>query len=92
MYVCDIRPYATMHLGHAFTYAGAAVLIRYLEDQGYRARYVQNLTDVDDAILRAAHRVGEDWHELGPVGRRISAMTCSASIYDRPTCFPGLST
>jgi L-cysteine:1D-myo-inositol 2-amino-2-deoxy-alpha-D-glucopyranoside ligase len=65
MYVCDIRPYATMHLGHAFTYAGAAVLIRYLEDQGYRVRYVQNLTDVDDAILREAHRVGEDWHELG---------------------------
>jgi cysteinyl-tRNA synthetase len=28
-------------------------------------RYVQNLTDVDDAILREAHRVGEDWHELG---------------------------
>jgi cysteinyl-tRNA synthetase len=65
MYVCDIRPYATTHLGHAFTYAAAAVLIRYLEDQGYPAHYVQNLTDVDDAILRAAHRVEEDWHELG---------------------------
>lgn len=65
MYVCDIRPYATTHLGHAFTYAAAAVLIRYLEDQGYPVHYVQNLTDVDDAILRAAHRVGEDWHELG---------------------------
>jgi L-cysteine:1D-myo-inositol 2-amino-2-deoxy-alpha-D-glucopyranoside ligase len=65
MYVCGIRPHATTHLGHAFTYAAAAVLIRYLEDQGYRACYVQNLTDVDDAILRAAHRVGKDWHELG---------------------------
>ena len=43
----------------------AAVLIRYLEDQGCPVHYVQNLTDVDDAILRAAHRVGEDWHELG---------------------------
>jgi len=65
MYVCGITPYATTHLGHAFTYAAADVLIRDLEDQGYRARYVQNLTDVDDAILRAAHRLGEDWHELG---------------------------
>jgi cysteinyl-tRNA synthetase len=65
MYVCDIRPYATTHLGHAFTYAAAGVLIRYLVDQGYRVRYVQTLTGVEDAILRAAHRVGEDWHELG---------------------------
>jgi L-cysteine:1D-myo-inositol 2-amino-2-deoxy-alpha-D-glucopyranoside ligase len=65
MYVCGIRPHATRHLGHAFTYAAADVLIRYLEDQGYRVRYVQNLTGVEDAILRAAHRVREDWHELG---------------------------
>jgi cysteinyl-tRNA synthetase len=41
MYVCGITPYATTHLGHAFTYAAAAVLIRYLEDQGYLAHYVQ---------------------------------------------------
>jgi cysteinyl-tRNA synthetase len=65
MYVCGITPDATTHLGHAFTCTAANVLIRYLEDQGYRVRYVQNLTDVDDAILRGAHRVGEDWHELG---------------------------
>jgi cysteinyl-tRNA synthetase len=43
MYVCGIAPYATTHLGHAFTCAAANVLIRYLEDQGYRVRYVQNL-------------------------------------------------
>jgi L-cysteine:1D-myo-inositol 2-amino-2-deoxy-alpha-D-glucopyranoside ligase len=52
-------------LGHVFTYAAADVLIRYLEDQGYQVRYVQNLTDIDDAILREAHRVGEDWRALG---------------------------
>jgi cysteinyl-tRNA synthetase len=89
MYVCDIRPSAATHLGHAFTYAAADVLIRYLEDQGYRARYVQNLTDVDHAILRAAHRGGKTGMSRATAGRRISATTCSASIYDRPTCFPG---
>jgi L-cysteine:1D-myo-inositol 2-amino-2-deoxy-alpha-D-glucopyranoside ligase len=65
LYVCGITPYATTHLGHAFTYAMADTLIRFLEDQGYRVRYVQNLTDVDDAILREARRVGEDYRELG---------------------------
>jgi L-cysteine:1D-myo-inositol 2-amino-2-deoxy-alpha-D-glucopyranoside ligase len=65
LYVCGITPYATTHLGHAFTYAMADTLIRFLEDQGHRVRYVQNLTDVDDAILREARRVGEDYRELG---------------------------
>jgi L-cysteine:1D-myo-inositol 2-amino-2-deoxy-alpha-D-glucopyranoside ligase len=65
IYVCGITPYATTHLGHAFTYAMADTLIRLLESQGHQVRYVQNLTDVDDAILREARRVQEDWRTLG---------------------------
>jgi L-cysteine:1D-myo-inositol 2-amino-2-deoxy-alpha-D-glucopyranoside ligase len=65
MYVCGITPYATTHLGHAFTYTMADTLVRYCENQGYRVRYVQNLTDVDDAILRQARKVGENWRVLG---------------------------
>ena len=65
LYVCGITPYATTHLGHAFTYAMADTLIRFLEHQGYPVSYVQNLTDVDDAILREARRVGEDYRTLG---------------------------
>src|SRR5262249_14175065 len=34
LYVCGITPYDTTHLGHAFTYATADVLVRYLESQG----------------------------------------------------------
>jgi cysteinyl-tRNA synthetase len=65
IYVCGITPYATTHLGHAFTYAMADTLIRLLESQGHQVHYVQNLTDVDDAILREARRVQEDWRTLG---------------------------
>src|SRR5918999_3408057 len=65
IYVCGITPYATTHLGHAFTYAMADTLIRFLEQGGYRVCYVQNLTDVDDAILREARRVGENYRALG---------------------------
>src|SRR5919106_115564 len=65
IYVCGITPYATTHLGHAFTYAMADTLIRLLQHQGYHVCYVQNLTDIDDAILREAHRVGEDYRALG---------------------------
>ena len=32
LYVCGITPYDTTHLGHAFTYTVADVLVRHLED------------------------------------------------------------
>lgn len=65
LYVCGITPYDTTHLGHAFTYAAADVLVRYLEHQGRTVRYVQNVTDIDDDILRRAAALGEDWRALG---------------------------
>jgi len=65
VYVCGITPYDTTHLGHAFTYTCADLLIRYLEYRGHPVRYVQNVTDIDDDILRAAERAGEDWQGLG---------------------------
>ena len=65
VYVCGITPYDTTHLGHAFTYATFDLLIRYLEYRGHAVRYVQNVTDIDDDILRKANEVGEDWKGLG---------------------------
>jgi L-cysteine:1D-myo-inositol 2-amino-2-deoxy-alpha-D-glucopyranoside ligase len=65
VYACGITPYDTTHLGHAFTYTAIDVLIRYLEFRGHRVKYVQNVTDVDDDILRQAKEVGEHWKALG---------------------------
>jgi L-cysteine:1D-myo-inositol 2-amino-2-deoxy-alpha-D-glucopyranoside ligase len=64
-YVCGITPYDTTHLGHAFTYAVADLLVRYLEHRGHTVRYAQNVTDIDDDILRKAKEVGDDWRALG---------------------------
>lgn len=65
VYVCGITPYDTTHLGHAFTYAAFDVIIRFLEFKGHSVRYVQNVTDIDDDILRQGRQVGEDWQALG---------------------------
>ena len=54
VYVCGITPYDSAHLGHAFVYTQFDVLIRHLEHAGHRVRYVRNVTDVDDDILRTA--------------------------------------
>ena len=65
LYVCGVTPYDTGHLGHAFTYIGFDVLHRYLEFIGHDVNYVQNLTDVDDDMLRRARQTGEDYLALG---------------------------
>src|SRR5689334_15816331 len=64
MYVCGVTPYDTTHLGHAFTYVYFDALARYLEFLGYRTITVQNVTDIDDDILKRAKEVGMAWDEL----------------------------
>ena len=64
MYVCGITPYDVTHLGHAFTYLTFDVLRRYLEAQGVAVRHVQNITDVDDDIIRKARELGTTTTEL----------------------------
>ncbi len=62
MYVCGITPYDATHLGHATTYVTYDVLQRRLIDLGHEVRYVRNITDVDDDMLRAA--TARDIHYL----------------------------
>ena len=64
LYVCGVTPYDTGHLGHAFTYLSFDVLHRYLAYLGHRVVYVQNLTDVDDDMLRRARETGEHYLDL----------------------------
>lgn len=53
MYVCGPTVYGHAHLGHAKSYVSFDVVRRWLEQLGYRVKYVQNITDVghltDDA-------------------------------------------
>ena len=65
LYVCGITPYDTTHLGHAFLNVIYDTLVRYLRWRGQAVRYVQNVTDIDDDILRKARELGVAWDELG---------------------------
>ncbi|VVC01107.1 Cysteine--tRNA ligase [uncultured archaeon] len=55
MYVCGITPYDKSHLGHARTVVSFDFIRRYLLFRGYSVKYVQNVTDIDDKIIRRAH-------------------------------------
>ena len=54
LYVCGVTPYAMAHMGHARCYVSFDVLHRLLLWAGYAVQYVQNITDVDDKIVRKA--------------------------------------
>ncbi|MDD5337574.1 MAG: cysteine--tRNA ligase, partial [Candidatus ainarchaeum sp.] len=57
LYVCGLTPYDHTHLGHARTYVAFDMLKRYFTQGGYDVFHIQNVTDVDDKILkRAAER------------------------------------
>ncbi len=65
LYVCGVTPYDTTHAGHAFTYLTFDVLVRYLRYSDIDVTYVQNVTDIDDDILRKAKELGTTWDNLG---------------------------
>lgn len=65
IYVCGVTPYDTTHAGHVFTFLAFDILVRYLRYLEFDVTYVQNVTDIDDDVLRKAKEVGISWDELG---------------------------
>jgi cysteinyl-tRNA synthetase len=64
MYVCGVTPYDNSHIGHAMSYVIFDVIRRYLEFRGYKVKYVQNVTDIDDKIIARANQLGISPQEL----------------------------
>ncbi len=64
MYVCGITPYDDSHIGHAMSYLIFDAIRRYLMFRGYKVKYVQNVTDIDDKIIDRANRLSIPAKEL----------------------------
>lgn len=58
MFVCGVTPYKPSHIGHARTFVFFDVVARFLRQQGYHVFYVQNVTDIEDKIIRQAAEEG----------------------------------
>ncbi len=56
MYACGPTVYDYGHIGNFRTFTAVDLLYRFLRQSGYDVRYVMNITDVDDKIIRnSAH-------------------------------------
>jgi cysteinyl-tRNA synthetase len=64
MYVCGITPYDETHLGHGRCYVVFDIIRRYLEYKGYKIKFVQNFTDVDDKIINKSKELKISCKEL----------------------------
>jgi cysteinyl-tRNA synthetase len=64
MFVCGITPYDNAHLGHAKTYIAFDTIARYLRYRGFDLFYIQNVTDIDDNIIKRAKETGTTEKEL----------------------------
>ncbi len=54
VYVCGLTVYDHMHIGHARTAVAFEIVRRWLEHRYASVRFVQNVTDVDDKIIKRA--------------------------------------
>ncbi|MEJ2852903.1 MULTISPECIES: cysteine--tRNA ligase [unclassified Saccharothrix] len=66
MFVCGPTVYDYSHIGHAKTYTHFDFVARFLKNRGFDVTYAQNITDVDDKIIKRAA-------ELGVLPRELSA-------------------
>ena len=64
MFVCGLTPQDQTHLGHAKTYITFDVVARFLRHKGYHVFYLQNVTDIEDRIIKKMQETGKDWKDI----------------------------
>lgn len=64
MYVCGPTVYNYIHIGNARPAIFFDTVRRYFEFRGYKVKYVQNFTDVDDKMIKKANEEGVTLQEV----------------------------
>jgi cysteinyl-tRNA synthetase len=65
MYVCGPTVYNFFHIGNARTFVVFDAVRRYFEYRGYKVRFIQNFTDIDDKMIKRANEESISVKELG---------------------------
>ena len=78
-------------MGHAFTFTMFDVLVRFLEANGVRVKYVQNITDVDDPLFERARRDHIDWRELAGRETQVHIRDMTVLGWRPPDVMPKVS-
>jgi cysteinyl-tRNA synthetase len=63
-FVCGPTVYDFAHIGNAKTYTQFDFIVKYLRLRGYDVFYLQNITDLDDKIIKRAAEKNISWKTL----------------------------
>ncbi|QDU67778.1 cysteine--tRNA ligase [Engelhardtia mirabilis] len=90
LYVCGPTVYDDSHIGHLMGPVLFDAMARWLIARGYRVRFVVNITDIDDKIIRRAAQTGEPWDSIASryteqYFEHLRALGV-ATITDHPRC------
>jgi cysteinyl-tRNA synthetase len=78
MYVCGLTPYDSAHIGHARAFVAFDMIKRFLRKRGYSVLHIQNITDVDDKIVKRCKETAAD-----PIKLTESVHDEALELFDR---------
>ncbi len=64
LYACGVTVYDDCHIGHARSLFTFEVIKNYLKYRGFKVKFIRNITDIDDKIIKRANELGISWKEL----------------------------
>jgi len=88
MYVCGATVYDLPHVGHGRFALIWDVVRRYLEWSGFSVRFVSNVTDIDDKIIKRAEEEGRRPDEVAQQGETVWYHAMDALGIGRPDADP----
>ena len=86
-----MTPYRVGHLGHARVFVFFDTVRRYLEFNSYEVRHIQNITDVDDDMMRVSTELGVSIAQVTDENQAIYLEEMDALNVMRPESFPKAS-
>ncbi len=64
MFVCGPTVYDHPHIGNARTFTAFDIIARYIRARGFKLFYLQNITDIDDKIIKKAQDENVSWEVI----------------------------
>ena len=64
MFVCGPTVYDYAHIGNARTFTNFDFIAKYLRYKNYKVFYLQNITDIDDKIIKKANEEKTGWDNI----------------------------
>ena len=88
IYSCGPTVYGPAHVGNFRSFLFVDLLVRYLRYRGYAVRWVMNITDIDDKIIRGAAALGQPIEALTERWTRQFLADASALRMAAPDVLP----